>query len=291
MGRVIEIRGDMLRTVLIESEARPIFIIPFFFTHFHYFHNISPRISISRPIFIIPYFVTYFHYFQHIPTFLHIPIFNAFPNSYKFPFSMHSHTPICSHFQCIPIFLHIPIFNAFPYSCIFLFSTHSHIPNILLGSSRSTLFFWVQMPCSASCMSADRQCRCIYTPWSILLRSYTALMHSWSAHISAQQWKNRAIAEHACSKMKIVFHKNEMRPMIRSSGTIFFSLVYFNPERGYSRLKYMYTVISVKIDSLPANTKIRESTSSWTARVRCLASCVDAAPSAWVQSCTHDLHS
>jgi len=53
----------------------------------------------------------------------------------------------------------------------------------------------------------------------------------------------------------MVFHKNEMRPMIRFNGTIFYSLLHCNSRRGYSRLKYLYPVISVKIDSLPSNTK------------------------------------
>jgi len=36
-----------------------------------------------------------------------------------------------------------------------------------------------------------------------------------------------AVAEHACSKMYILcFHTNEMRPIIRSSGAILFSLLY-----------------------------------------------------------------
>jgi len=60
--------------------------------------------------------------------------------------------------------------------------------------------------------------------------------------------------------------------MIRSRGTMFYSLLYFNSRRGYVRLKYLYTVISVKMDSIPVNTKNRESTRSWTARVRFLAS-------------------
>ena len=65
------------------------------------------------------------------------------------------------------------------------------------------------------------------------------------------------MAEHVSDKLKnIVFHKNEMRPMIRSSGTIFrvYSPVYFNSRRGYSKLKTLYLAISVKIDSLSANT-------------------------------------
>jgi len=37
---------------------------------------------------------------------------------------------------------------------------------------------------------------------------------------------------------------------------------------GFNGLKYMYSVISVIVDSLPGNNKNRESTRSWTARVR-----------------------
>ena len=70
--------------------------------------------------------------------------------------------------------------------------------------------------------------------------------------------------------VNIVFHKNEVRPIIRSSGTISYSLLYFNSRQGYSRLKYLYPGISVKIDLLQANTKIWKSTSSWTARVQFL---------------------
>jgi len=53
-----------------------------------------------------------------------------------------------------------------------------------------------------------------------------------------------------------VFHKNGMSPMIRADGTIFQSLSDSNSTRVYIRLKYMYSVISVKLDPLPANTKM-----------------------------------
>ena len=43
--------------------------------------------------------------------------------------------------------------------------------------------------------------------------------------------------------------------MTRSSGTIFYSLLYFNSQRGYFILEYLYPVLSVKMVSLPANTK------------------------------------
>ena len=59
-----------------------------------------------------------------------------------------------------------------------------------------------------------------------------------------------------------------MVSIIRSTGTEFFSLLYLNSRRSFDGLKYMYSVISVIVDSLPGNTKNRESTRSWTARVR-----------------------
>ena len=64
-----------------------------------------------------------------------------------------------------------------------------------------------------------------------------------------------------------MFYKNKMGSIKTSTGTLLYSLLYFNSRRGFSGLKYVYSVISVKIDSLQANTKIWESTRSWTARV------------------------
>ena len=61
-----------------------------------------------------------------------------------------------------------------------------------------------------------------------------------------------------------MFHKNKMGSIIRSTGTIFYSLSYSNSRTHFYRLKYMYSVISVIVDSLPGNTKNWEST----ARVR-----------------------
>jgi len=66
----------------------------------------------------------------------------------------------------------------------------------------------------------------------------------------------------------IMFHKNKMGSRIRPNGTVFYSLLYLNSRQGFDGLKYMYSVISVIVDSLPGNTKNRESTRSWTARVR-----------------------
>jgi len=61
-----------------------------------------------------------------------------------------------------------------------------------------------------------------------------------------------------------------MGSIIRSSGSVFYSLLYVNSRIGFNGLKYLYSVISVKMDSLPANTENRESTRPWTARVRFL---------------------
>jgi len=47
-----------------------------------------------------------------------------------------------------------------------------------------------------------------------------------------------------------------MSPIIRAIGTIFYSLSSFNSGVGLLRLKYLYLVISVTVDSLPANTKM-----------------------------------
>jgi len=59
-----------------------------------------------------------------------------------------------------------------------------------------------------------------------------------------------------------------MGSIIRSTGTVFYSLLYLNLLKGFDGQKYMYSVISVVVDSLPGNTRNRESTRSWTARVR-----------------------
>ena len=62
-----------------------------------------------------------------------------------------------------------------------------------------------------------------------------------------------------------------MSPIIRASGTIFNSILYVNSGLGFIRLKYEYPVISVMVDSLPANT-IMGINKFVTARVRFLAS-------------------
>jgi len=58
-----------------------------------------------------------------------------------------------------------------------------------------------------------------------------------------------------------MLHKNKSCSIIRSTGTVFYSLLYLNSRRGFNGLKYMYSVISVIVDSLPGNTKNRESLS------------------------------
>jgi len=45
-----------------------------------------------------------------------------------------------------------------------------------------------------------------------------------------------------------VFHKNRMRPLIIAKGTRCYSILYCNSPRLYIRLKYTYSVISVKLD-------------------------------------------
>ena len=52
-----------------------------------------------------------------------------------------------------------------------------------------------------------------------------------------------------------MFHKNIMGSIIRSSGTIIYSLLYLNSRIGFNELKYLYSVISVIDKRLPGNTK------------------------------------
>ena len=65
-----------------------------------------------------------------------------------------------------------------------------------------------------------------------------------------------------------MIHKNKLGSIIRLTGTEFYSLLYLNSRRAFCKIKYMYSVISVIVDSLPGNTKNQESTRSWTARVQ-----------------------
>jgi len=43
--------------------------------------------------------------------------------------------------------------------------------------------------------------------------------------------------------------------IIRSTGTVFYSLLYINSRQGFDGLKYEYSAISVIDNSLPGNTK------------------------------------
>jgi len=52
-----------------------------------------------------------------------------------------------------------------------------------------------------------------------------------------------------------VFHKNGKRPLIMANGTTCYSNRYCNSPRLYIRLKYLYSVISLKLDWLPGNIK------------------------------------
>jgi len=76
-------------------------------------------------------------------------------------------------------------------------------------------------------------------------------------------WTNTRVV-----KVNIMFHENKLGSIIRSTGTVFYSLLYLNSRQAFNGLKYVYSVISEIVDSLPGNTKNRESTHSWTARVR-----------------------
>ena len=78
-----------------------------------------------------------------------------------------------------------------------------------------------------------------------------------------------------------------MSVIIRSIGTIYYPLLYLNSGQGFDGLKHLYIVISVIVDSLPANTKNRESTRSWTARVRLVHSWADR----WVRFTVHSAQS
>jgi len=54
-----------------------------------------------------------------------------------------------------------------------------------------------------------------------------------------------------------MFHKNGTSSLTRTNGPIFYSILCGNLRELYLRLKYMYSVISVLVDSLPGNTKNR----------------------------------
>jgi len=52
-----------------------------------------------------------------------------------------------------------------------------------------------------------------------------------------------------------MFHKNKMGSDIRSTRTVFNSLLYLNSRQGFDGTKYLCLVISVKMERLPGNTK------------------------------------
>ena len=52
-----------------------------------------------------------------------------------------------------------------------------------------------------------------------------------------------------------MFHKNRMRSLIIANGTKCYSILYCNSPWLYIRLKYTYSVISVKLNWLPRNSK------------------------------------
>jgi len=52
-----------------------------------------------------------------------------------------------------------------------------------------------------------------------------------------------------------MFHKNGMRPLIIANGTKLYSILHCNSPELYIRLKHPYSVISVKLDWLPGNSK------------------------------------
>ena len=74
--------------------------------------------------------------------------------------------------------------------------------------------------------------------------------------LPAQGWRND------------VFHKNYIGPIIWTDGTIFLLLLYSKSSRAYLRLKYMYSVMSVKMKRLQDNTKNRLFLRSWLIMVR-----------------------
>jgi len=65
-----------------------------------------------------------------------------------------------------------------------------------------------------------------------------------------------------------VFRKNKMVSIIRFTGNVFYSLLYVNVQPRFLGLKYVYSAISVIVDSLRDNNKNRVATRSWTARVQ-----------------------
>jgi len=59
-----------------------------------------------------------------------------------------------------------------------------------------------------------------------------------------------------------------MGSIIRSTRTVFYSLLYLNSRQGFNGLKYLSPVISVKMERRPGNAKNRLFPRPWTVRVR-----------------------
>ena len=66
-------------------------------------------------------------------------------------------------------------------------------------------------------------------------------------------WPNTRVV-----KCKYYVSQKKMGSIIRSTGTVFHSLLYSNSRHGFNGLKYLYSVISVIVNSLPGNTKNRD---------------------------------
>ena len=76
-----------------------------------------------------------------------------------------------------------------------------------------------------------------------------------------------------------MFQRNGIGPIIRTNGTVFWSILYLNSDRVYIRLIYVYSVISVNDKRLPGNTKKWTLVRSWLIRVRLVHS--------WADICMH----
>jgi len=84
----------------------------------------------------------------------------------------------------------------------------------------------------------------------------------WEGKKNLDVGTDRPIMEksHSCWPRTIwcvvnMFHRNEMRPLIIANGTKCYSILYCNSPWLYIRLKYTYSVTSVKLDWLPGNSK------------------------------------
>ena len=143
---------------------------------------------------------------------------------------------------------------------------------VLLGAGRGD-------PLSSSCgCDCVRLCVCGCVVWAwiddvthrehtLCTREHTlyctGMYHSFSIHsfiCLSFHFRPRIEQSHSCWPRTVwcvvnMFHKNGMRPLIIASSTNFYSIWYCNSPRLYIRLKYTYSVISVKLDWLPGNSK------------------------------------